>query len=139
MRKIGFIALLLYSINGFSQLSFTVYETKAIGLEFPVNAPLYLQVKAYSNMYVKSMKIEPTLMFNLRRTKLYNISIGAGVVLVPLDLNYLRFSVPFGVSVYPFRELRNLSFVMEVAPEIYSDVYVRSMWGIRYAFIKMAK
>ena len=139
MKKIIIITLFFISFKSFSQLSFTVYENKAVGLEFPVNAPLYLQVKAYTNMYVNSMKIEPTIMVNIRRTKLYNINIGAGVVMVPTDMQYLRFSVPMGVSVYPFRELRNFSIVMEVAPEFYNNVYIRSMWGIRYSFIKMAK
>lgn len=45
--------------------------------------------------------------------------------------------LPFGITVKPFRELRNLGILLEATPNILgSELYLRSNLGLRYRFNK---
>ncbi|MEI7594563.1 MAG: hypothetical protein WCK02_02365 [Bacteroidota bacterium] len=136
MKKLVLIILFFVSTSSFAQLSLSVYGDKAMALSVPVNKRIFSELRAYSNMYLKSMKLEPMVLVNFKRSRNANVYGGVGAVFVPNDVSYLRVSVPIGVQITPFKDFRNLAFVIEVAPEIYDEVYLRSTWGIRYIFMK---
>jgi hypothetical protein len=138
MKKLFLIIGCIISLQAFPQFGVTIYNTTAMGIGVPMNKKVFGEIKAYSNMYLSSMRMEADICYNIRRTKTLNIYAGIGAVTAPFDQEFKSISVPLGLQVSPFENLPNLSFVLELAPEIYEDVYIRSLWGIRFNFIKKA-
>jgi hypothetical protein len=134
MKKLLFFISLLLYLNSSGQVGISIYNTKAMGVGFPMNKMIFGEVKAYSNMYIASMRMEADLCINLKRTETLNIYAGIGVLAVPYSGDYVSFTVPLGLQISPFESPRNLSLVMEIAPEISDEVYLRSLWGLRYSF-----
>lgn len=139
MKKLFIIISCLLNIQGIAQVGVTIYNTSGMGIGFPVNKRIFGEFKAYSNMYLSSMRMETDICLNIKRTKAVNIYAGIGAIAVPFEGEFKRVSIPFGIQISPFENLRNLAFILEFAPEIYDDIYVRSMWGIRYNFLKDMK
>jgi hypothetical protein len=134
MKKLLLFVSLLLCLNSSGQVGISIYNTKAMGVGFPLNKRLFGEVKAYSNMYIASMRMEGDFCVNLKRTETLNIYAGFGAIIVPYSGDYVSFSVPLGLQISPFESLRKLSLVMEIAPEISDEVYLRSLWGLRYSF-----
>lgn len=139
MKKIFIVISCLFCIEVFAQVGVTIYNTKGMGIGFPVNKRFFGEFKAYSNMYLSSMRMEVDICINIQKTEYRNIYIGIGTIAVPFEGEFKNIAVPLGLQISPFENFRNLAFVLEMSPEIYEDVYIRTLWGIRYNFLNDQK
>lgn len=139
MKKLLIISSCFFCFCTYAQIGVTIYNTKAMGIGFPVNKRIFGEFKAYSNMYLTSMRMEVAICVNIKKSETLNIYAGIGGIAVPFAEEFKKVTVPVGLQVSPFENFRNFSFIMEIAPEIYEDVYIRSLWGVRYAFFKKTK
>ncbi|MBI4647483.1 MAG: hypothetical protein HY738_13065 [Bacteroidia bacterium] len=136
MKKLLIISSCFFCITAYAQIGVSIYNTKAMGIGFPVNKRFFGEFKAYSNMYLTNMRMEIDVCINIKKTDALNIYAGLGAIAVPVAEEFKKVTVPLGLQVSPFENFRNFSFIMEIAPEIYEDVYLRTLWGVRYNFLK---
>lgn len=129
---------LILSIKSFSQLSITTYSIYAVGINTSQSKKISIEVKSFTNKMVEEIAFEADLFYNFRTKEHHRFSVGIGINTSPFrgfdHINSLV--VPFELEIYPFQNLKKISFLFELAPEfgIEDGTILRNFWGIRYTF-----
>jgi len=81
---------------------------------------------------------EFAMFYGFKPGEYHRFSIGFGVNINPFEDGINSFSAPIALEIFPIKEMKRFSFVLEVSPEFdaVDDINLRQMWGIRYSFGK---
>jgi len=133
-------AFILISLTAFSQVKVTGYSTHALGVSFPLHKKFSVELKTYPNQWeIENVDFELAGFYHFKPGDFHRFSAGAGLGLNPfVEAGSPYLSFPIVLEFYPFPSFRRVSFLFEMAPEIYFDDHInlRYLWGIRYAFAK---
>jgi hypothetical protein len=138
--KQGFIFLFIFmlSLSAKSQLNVSTYHTNAFAIGTNKLKPVSGELKVFANDKFEFVQTELDLFYNFKASIYHKFAVGFGLNLTPFaETDQLRaFTVPLSLEIFPIKEFKKLSFLVEVAPEfmIESDARLRHLWGIRYTF-----
>lgn len=144
MKKIKFFIMglfLLGSVTVYSQIGVSTYSIYSLGVNTSKEKKISGELKSFFNRgSYENIRFELSGMYNFKARDYYQFSAGLGVNVAPFyGYDQLQcFTLPVQLEVFPLQNFRQLSLVIEVAPEWYleSDLDIRHMWGIRYTFAK---
>lgn len=132
-------AFILISMSVFSQVRVTGYSTHALGVSFPLHEKFSAELKTYPNQWeFENVDFELAGFYHFKPRDFHRFSAGVGLGLNPYSGENAYLSFPVALEFYPFQSFRRVSFLFEMAPEIYfeDNINLRYLWGIRYAFAK---
>ena len=136
------LVFILFSLSCFSQVKVTSYSIYAIGVSAPFNDLFAGEVKVFTNQgQLKNASIEFSGSYKFVPQPYHQFSAGLGFGLIPESGEGAFFSAPLSLEIFPIQSFKQLSFVIEVAPEYYfnyENLNLRHLWGIRYSFEKSA-
>ena len=121
----------------YSQIAVTSYSIYALGVNTSKDKKISGELKVFSNRYLEETCFEISGLFNLPKKDYYQFSLGLGFNTVPFISNFANaLTFPMQMEVYPLQSLKQLSFVIEFAPEWCFDdlMTTRHLWGVRYTF-----
>jgi len=146
-RKLILIMSLLFFTfvdEAYSQVGITYYNSDIAAVNLPIytssNNSIAGELKFFTNSEIKDVSTELDLFYRFRAREYHQFSVGVGF---KTDLftdggvgNALL--VPFDLEVFPLQELKRISFLFELSPEIIFEdqVNLRSLIGLRYTFGK---
>ena len=134
------IFMIVSMTNIYSQIGVTSYSIYALGVNTSKEKRISGELKSFFNRNIKSTLFELSGMYNFRQKEYYQFSVGFGVNIAPfLDYDQMNcFTLPVQLAVFPLQNLKQLSLVAELSPELYNggEVNIRHLFGIRYAFKK---
>lgn len=140
IKTLAFFICLLSSLNCFSQVKVTSYSIYAIGVSNTFNELFSGEIKVFTNQgSLENTSIELSGSYNFQAQEFHRFSVGAGFGLIPESGEQAFFSIPLTLEIFPIQSFKQLSFVIEAAPEIYfndDNLNLRHLWGIRYSFSK---
>lgn len=132
------IFLLVLSINSYAQISITSYSIYALGISTSQNKAISGELKTFANSSVTNLWLEADVFYNFKPKPYHRFSIGLGVKTEPfVGFDQFRaLTIPAQLEIFPLQDFKKVSIMFEIAPEFIDqdDVYVRSLWGIRYSF-----
>ncbi|KJF43023.1 hypothetical protein [Draconibacterium sediminis] len=141
-----FITLIffLFSLSCFSQVKVTSYSIYAIGVSAPFNDLFAGEIKVFTNQgqLFENTSIELSGSYKFVPKPYHQFSVGLGFGLIPESGEDAFFSAPLSLEIFPIQSFKQLSVVIEVAPEYYFNneiLNLRHLWGIRYSFEKSAR
>lgn len=128
----------LISMTALSQVKVTGYSTHALGISFPLHEKISAELKTYPNQWeFENVDFELTGFYHFKPGDFHRFSAGIGLGINPfIEAGSPYLSFPVALEFYPLQSFRRVSFLFELAPEIYfeDNVNLRYLWGIRYAF-----
>ncbi len=134
---------ILFSLSCFSQVKVTSYSIYALGVSAPFNDLCAGEVKVFTNQgQLKNTSIELSGSYKFVPQPYHQFSVGLGFGLIPESGEDAFISAPLSLEIFPIQSFKQLSLVIEVAPEYYfnyENLNLRHLWGIRYSFEKSAK
>jgi hypothetical protein len=138
LKMIPVLLFFLSSQNIFSQVAVSNYSIYSAGISTDNNKKISGELKLFLNTEYEDIGLEPTVFFNFPQKEFYQFSIGLGVNTSAFEdsdiVNVI--TVPFQLEVNPLTDVKNLSILTELAPQIGENAGVRLLWGIRYTFRK---
>ena len=124
--------------NIYSQIEVTSYSIYALGINTSKEKKISGELKSFFNRDIDNTLFELSGMYNFRQKEYYQFSVGAGINLMPfLGYDPINcFTFPVQLQLFPLQNLKQLSFVIELSPELYPEdgASIRHLWGIRYTF-----
>jgi hypothetical protein len=139
IRKILFgLLLLLSSFLGISQVKVTGYSIYAMGVSVPLNEKVSGELKIYPNRWIENVDVELAGFYHFQPGDFHRFSAGVGLKMNPFSGENAALVFPVVLEFYPIQSLKRISFLFELAPEIYFDdsINLRYLWGISYSFGK---
>ena len=134
------ILLLFLSLNVYSQFSITSYSVYAVGVNTNKDKRFSGELKIFANRDATNLMTEVDCYFNFTQQTYHRFSAGVGLNFEPFkDYDQFRaFTLPLAVEITPFKEVKCISFLVELTPEfvIEDRMQLRHLWGIRYTFGK---
>lgn len=138
--RLSIVLFLIISSKSYSQIGITYYSLDVISANFATkkvsNITGELKIST-NNREMDGFPIELDLFYRFKRDEQNRFSIGVAFKTDPITGNDSEFLIPITIEVYPFQEFKNVSFVLEFAPEIILEeqrVLIRSLVGLRYTF-----
>jgi len=132
--------MLLISMNLQSQVGVTAYSIYALGVNTSQNHRISGELKLFTNRSYEDILTELNGFYNFKAREYHRFSVGVGLNLGPFkdSDNVYAITIPAAIEIYPLKELRKISILFELAPEIRpgEDLNIRFLWGIRYSFGK---
>lgn len=139
MNKFKFIALSLLlslAVNSYSQIGASYYIHDVFG----INARLFNigksdiagEAKIFSNK--SEIFTEIDALFRFAPGKYHQLGFGLGLNM-GIDYESYQFLLPISLEVFPFKEFKRASFLLELSPGMGwegDDYFVRGLIGIRY-------
>jgi hypothetical protein len=141
MKILRILILVLFvgiSSQVFAQWGVTSYSIYSFGVNTSQNKKISFELKVFGNQYIDQANVEADLFYNFRETELHQFSIGLGINVLPLgDFDRIHsIVVPFQLQIFPLREMKRLSFLIEITPEYIPEetLNLRHLLGVRYRF-----
>lgn len=132
--------LLAFSTKSFSQIGISTYSIYALGINTSQNKMISGELKTFANKNIEDLLMEIDVYFNFKPREYHRFSIGLGINAGPFRSfdRIHAFTIPAQLEVYPLQNFKKLSLLFELSPEfvVEEDVFIRSLWGIRYTFGK---
>jgi hypothetical protein len=134
------VLLALTSLSAYAQISVTSYSVYALGINTSKEKKISGELKGFFNAPIDELSFEASAMYNFKTQAYHRFSIGIGADFSPftggeseLELNAI--SIPCQLEVFPLQDFKQLSFVMDFAPQSFDGAWsFRYLWGIRYTF-----
>jgi hypothetical protein len=137
IKIILIFVLLAIGSKAYSQIGITYYySSNAVAFNTSPKYKISAELKVSVNNYIEDLAMELDAFYNFKSKEYHRFSIGAGL---RFDrLSGAAFTIPFLLEVFPFQEFKNVSFLLELTPEIYIEdqVNLRSLVGLRYTLGK---
>jgi hypothetical protein len=132
--------MLLIPTNLQSQVGVTAYSIYALGINTGQNHRISGEFKLFANRSYDELLTELDGFYNFRAREYHRFSVGLGLNIGPFKDydNIYAITIPASIEIYPLKELKKVSLLFELAPEIRpeEDLNIRFLWGIRYSFGK---
>ncbi len=122
----------------YSQLGLTSYSVYGIGINTTPSKRISGEFKAFANRSVEDILVEFDVFYNFKSSDYHRFAVGIGLNLGPFrgfdHVNAL--TIPAMIEIYPLQEFKKISLLFELSPElvINNNLFLRSLWGIRYTF-----
>ena len=142
MKKISkfciILVLLILSSNVYSQIGITYYTSNILAVNTNKIHKLSGELKVFANSDIEDLVMELDAFYNFKLHEYHRFSIGAGFKLEIFSGEDAAITIPFKIEVFPIPNFKRVSFLFELAPEIYFEdqVRLRSLLGLRYSFEK---
>ncbi|MCB0663967.1 MAG: hypothetical protein KDC24_14565, partial [Saprospiraceae bacterium] len=116
------------------------YSIYSLGINTSQTKAVSGEAKIFANRDFDDLLLELDFFYNFKERKYHRFSVGAGInsfVFDNLDPFY-SIVIPTQLEVFPLKDFRQLSLMLEFAPQILidDDLVFRHLWGIRYTFAK---
>ena len=137
MKKLLIIAFLFVAVSSYSQTELTGYSNYAIGVKQNFSKRLSAEIKIFTNTGgLQYSAFDLSLLYGFKPGEYHRFSMGFGVSSFPFDGGLNSFFVPLVLEIYPVKELKRFSLVIELAPEFDAAEFLnlQQLWGIRYSF-----
>jgi hypothetical protein len=144
MKTKHLLTVLLFALTSLSasaQIGITSYSIYSLGVNTSKDKPVSGELKGFFNNGLYDLSFETSLMYNFKAQEHHRFSIGAGIHFFPFtggedELEWNAVSIPCQLEVFPLKDFKQLSFVMELTPQwLFADEWnFRYLWGIRYTF-----
>jgi hypothetical protein len=138
MKKILIIAILLFSLKVYSQISLTGYTYNAIGISSNSTKQLVGELRIFSIDKLDNFHAEISAIYNVmkRDNYLFGIGIGYGFEKNISDPN---FYLPLQLQFYPIKDQASFIILIEGSPSMTFiansfDFGFRPLLGLRYNF-----
>lgn len=137
-RFLILIILVLSSSDSFTQIGVSSSSLYSIGINSSRSKRINGELKIFANRSINNILIETDMFFNFNQSSYHRFSIGVGINLIPFResdrINAI--TIPAQLEFFPLQQFKTLSMFFELAPEfiIEDNLYIRSLWGIRYTF-----
>lgn len=136
------IILCFISLNVFSQIEVTYYSPDIISINTPIvkiqDNNITSELKTFSNTEIKDLSFELDLFYQFKNRKYHRFSAGFGLKVDPFTDggDGTKFLMPLVLEIFPLQDVKKVSLVLELAPEIsFEENYrLRSLIGFRYTF-----
>ena len=132
--------MLLLNTKAYSQVGITAYSINALGFNTSQNVRVSGELKMFANRSFDDLMFELDCFLNLNAREYHRFSVGLGLNVRPFweSDNVYALTIPTSVEIYPIKDLKKVSLLFELAPEILGEgeVNLRFLWGIRYSFFK---
>jgi hypothetical protein len=135
------LILAFASLNTYAQINLTSYSVYSLGIGTSTDKKISGELKSFLNSSVYDLSFEVSAMYNFKAQEYYRFSAGLGFNFSPFtggedEVEGNAFTIPCQLEIFPLQNFRQLSFVMELAPQYLLDDEwrFRYLWGIRYAF-----
>lgn len=116
----------------------TSYSIYALGINTSQNKVISGELKTFANRGIDDLLMEIDVFYNFKPRTYHRFSVGVGLNAGPFrEYDHIyALTIPAQVEIYPLQDFKKLSFLIELAPELFveDDVNLRSLWGIRYTF-----
>jgi len=124
----------------YSQIGVTTYSIYSLGINTSKSKMISGELKSFFNQGDNTL-FEFSGMYNFKVRDSYQFSTGVGIGVAPFSGSYefRSLSLPIQFEIFPLKDFKQLSFVIELAPEwVIPDgaLNIRHLWGIRYTFKK---
>ena len=143
MKKLNLaflIIMLFVSMKVQSQIGITGYSIYALGINTNQSNRISGEFKMFANRSYEDILLELDCFYNFKAREYHRFSVGLGLNLGPFmqSDNVYALTVPTAIEIFPLKDLKKVSLLFELAPEILSDgdLNIRFLWGIRYSFGK---
>ncbi len=121
----------------YQRISIACYSSSVISASYNFSYEFYSELKTFSNSKLEDVSIEIDLMYSFKAREYHHFNMGVGLKLDPFTEggDGAAITVPFQLEIYPFKQNKRISAIIELAPEIYfeDDVMLRNLIGIRYS------
>ncbi len=141
MRILRILILVLFigiSSQVFAQWGVTSYSIYSFGVNTSQSKKFSLELKVFGNQSIDQSNVEADLFYNFVEKEFHQLSIGLGINILPLgDFDRIHsIAVPFQLQIFPLRDMKKLSFLIEISPEYIPEetLNLRHLWGVRYRF-----
>ncbi|RUA07198.1 MAG: hypothetical protein DSY82_08585 [Flavobacteriia bacterium] len=97
------------------------------------------ELKLFAVKDIEELPLEIDAYYNFSLHEMYRVSLGAGFKVEVFTGENAAFTIPLKLEIFPFHQFKNVSFLYEIAPEIYfnkDQVSLRNLFGLRYTFLK---
>lgn len=135
--KNNFLLFLFFTTCiGFSQIKATGYFNSEIGMSYEFSEKIQAELKI-DDAVGKSFSSKLSVLYKIKNKETYNLNLGLGVnVFLFEEFDQLEsFYIPFQLEILPFKNYKNIGFVLETAYHITENENgLRNSVGIRYLF-----
>lgn len=147
MKKLLFFSTIILiafgNLNAQLRISYYNNESAAFDYSFAkLNETSHLLMELRTSMDTDFEEITNwvNMLYKIQKHDAHSLSVGAGMRFDPFyeGGDGAAIVLPFQLELYPLKEIKQLSLIFELIPEIYMDekYLLRSNIGFRYAFNK---
>ena len=131
--------IVVITTNVYSQVGVTVYSIHAVGINTNKDKTVSGEAKFFFNRAIENTVAELSGMYKFSERTHHRLSAGLGVFIYPFaGFDFIGgITIPVQLEIFPLHNFRQLSLVLELAPEIDvegDNINVRQLWGFRYTF-----
>jgi len=133
--------LLAMNVTAYSQIGVSSYSIYSLGISTSKEKRIGGELKSFFNRGdFENTYYELSGMYNFRSKNYHQFSVGVGLNIAPfIGFDHIQsFTFPIQLEVFPLQNFKQLSFVIEIAPEwiIEEPLNMRHLWGLKYTFKK---
>jgi len=136
LRLFTLTIMLATCINSYSQMGITSYSINALAINTSQNKKISGELKLFANRNLDEVMTEVNVFYNFKARPYHRFSVGLGLNVVPLkEVDPIHaITLPAAIEIYPLQDFKRLSLLFELTTEFTEDIFIRTMWGVRYSF-----